>query len=422
MYKKLQEGINAAGVQFAVHTGDVKAGSASCGASSYKRFKDLSAFNVPSLLTPGDNGWTDCHRLNNGNYDPLERLDFMRSEFFNENGGSVMGAGSLNIDVQDGYPENQMFTLGNTMWVLVHVVGSNNALYDGIDADCDPYLAVIDPGCEESTAEYLARNAAGNEFVSKAFEEAKNEDSDVIFIVIQANIFSGPCGTSGDNPPPACEEDQYGCGCCDITQPVLIQSGFVNFWDNLVAEANDFDGPVYLVHGDSHYYQIFPNPTGDADNLVALQVPGSDDIGWVEATIDGFDVSFVMIDNRPDFDYYEKCPDSPNLQLLEIAEDFPPACESIGTLTKKITTHVKIWLSYRNPYTLTHYRVASLSERKLLLRVVRTDSKRSVKPLWRQVLMKPLPPAHSLSLLLPTMRLQPCPTISWRTFWQTLTL
>lgn len=331
MYKSLQDGINNAGVEFAVHTGDVKAGGASCGASSYKRFRDLAEFSVPSLLTPGDNGWTDCHRLSNGNYDPLERLAWMRQEYYFEDGGNVMGEGFLNTDAQDGYVENQMFSYGSTMWALAHVVGSNNAFYDGQDQECDPYLAVIDPKCEAATAEYQARDQAANKFVSKAFEEAKKEDSDAVFIVIQANIFGGPCGTSDpDTQPEACVEDQYGCGCCDITQPVYIGTGFVNFWDNLVAEANDFDGPVYLIHGDSHYYQIFPNPTGDADNLVAVQVPGSDDIGWVEATIDGSDVSFVMMDNNPDFDYYDECPDSPNLAALTIVENFPPPCESIG--------------------------------------------------------------------------------------------
>ena len=94
----------------------------------------------------------------------------------------------------------------------------------------------------------------------------------------------------------ACEENQYGCGCCDISQPVYIGTGFQDFYETLLAEAADFNGMVYLVHGDSHYYQIFPNPTGDAENLVAIQVPGSTDIGWVEALIsDDGDVSFVMV-------------------------------------------------------------------------------------------------------------------------------
>ena len=33
---------------------------------------------TPLVYTPGDNEWTDCHRANNGAYDPLERLGVVR--------------------------------------------------------------------------------------------------------------------------------------------------------------------------------------------------------------------------------------------------------------------------------------------------------------------------------------------------------
>ena len=39
-------------------------------------------FNDPLVYTPGDNEWTDCHRANNGKYDPLERLAALRAMFF----------------------------------------------------------------------------------------------------------------------------------------------------------------------------------------------------------------------------------------------------------------------------------------------------------------------------------------------------
>ena len=201
MYKKLQEGINSSGAEFAIHTGDVKSGGASCGASTYKRFRDLAEFSIPSLLTLGDNGWTDCHRLSNGNYDPIERLEWMRNEYYDPKGGSVMGETQLETEAQDDYPENQMFTFNNAAFGLVHVVGSNNALYDGVDAECDEFLNVIDPGCAAAVAEYTSRNAAVNEYVQETFEMAADNDSNVVFIVIQANIFDGPCGTNADPVP-----------------------------------------------------------------------------------------------------------------------------------------------------------------------------------------------------------------------------
>ena len=39
----------------------------------------LRPFEDPLVYTPGDNEWTDCHRANNGAYNPLERLAFVRS-------------------------------------------------------------------------------------------------------------------------------------------------------------------------------------------------------------------------------------------------------------------------------------------------------------------------------------------------------
>ncbi len=35
------------------------------------------------MYVPGDNEWTDCHRVNNGGYNALERLDFIRRTLFN---------------------------------------------------------------------------------------------------------------------------------------------------------------------------------------------------------------------------------------------------------------------------------------------------------------------------------------------------
>ena len=43
--------------------------------SASPRSPALSNLRGPVIYTPGDNEWTDCHRVNNGGYNPLERLD-----------------------------------------------------------------------------------------------------------------------------------------------------------------------------------------------------------------------------------------------------------------------------------------------------------------------------------------------------------
>src|SRR5262245_47721046 len=67
-------------VQFVVHIGDIKAGNTRCDDNVYS--ENLSLFNtfqMPVIYTPGDNEWTDCHRVNNGGFDPLGRLSLLRS-------------------------------------------------------------------------------------------------------------------------------------------------------------------------------------------------------------------------------------------------------------------------------------------------------------------------------------------------------
>ena len=76
-----------------------------------------------------------------------------------------------------------------------------------------------------------------------------------------------------------------------------------DFWHALVEEANDFEKPVVLFHGDCHFYSVYPNPGGLADNLVAVQCPGSGDIGWVLCEVDPTSdhvFSFAHIDHTPD--------------------------------------------------------------------------------------------------------------------------
>ena len=66
-----------------MHAGDIKAGSERCDdVLITHRFALYQTFRRPFIFTPGDNEWTDCHRVNNGRYNPLERLDFLRSVFF----------------------------------------------------------------------------------------------------------------------------------------------------------------------------------------------------------------------------------------------------------------------------------------------------------------------------------------------------
>ena len=66
-------------VRLVTHLGDIKNGSSLCTDEYFRLIRsDFDQFQDPLVYTPGDNEWTDCHRLNNGGYNPLERLAKVR--------------------------------------------------------------------------------------------------------------------------------------------------------------------------------------------------------------------------------------------------------------------------------------------------------------------------------------------------------
>src|SRR5690349_13532371 len=79
----LQADMNASDIAFSIFDGDIKDGSSKCEDDVFKWAIDFfNAFKKPVVYVPGDNEWTDCHRTNNGGYDNLERLDYLRKAMF----------------------------------------------------------------------------------------------------------------------------------------------------------------------------------------------------------------------------------------------------------------------------------------------------------------------------------------------------
>ena len=72
--------INRADIAFSIYDGDIKDGSSPCSDDIYTSALTMFAqMDKPLVYVPGDNEWTDCHRLNNGGYDGLERLEIGRA-------------------------------------------------------------------------------------------------------------------------------------------------------------------------------------------------------------------------------------------------------------------------------------------------------------------------------------------------------
>lgn len=111
-------------VRVAVHVGDIKSGSTECSDAWYAAMDEqLARFRDPLVYAVGDNEWTDCHRENNGAYDPIERLAKLRQVFF-ATPGEALGRRGKRMLAQGGYPENQLWHESRVTFAALHVVGS----------------------------------------------------------------------------------------------------------------------------------------------------------------------------------------------------------------------------------------------------------------------------------------------------------
>ena len=274
------DSMNARHLDFTLYAGDSKNGHSECtdqaiGQDLVDRF---DALNTPTLYTLGDNEWTDCHRTNNGSYDPLERLAYVRSVFFTQD--LSQGPHPIHVERQSDsgtiYSENSRFVRNGVEFVALNVIGSNNNLV-ATDSQCTKKSDRTAADCAAATAEYEARNAADIAWLQESFDDARAKHLAGIAILIQADVYAP------FNLADGVYEEEF--------LPQLdANNGFTDFFDTLVAETHDFAGQVLLIHGDSHYFRM-DKPMRDADgtvtrNFTRVEVFGDTDNSWVEMTVD----------------------------------------------------------------------------------------------------------------------------------------
>src|SRR3954447_10684182 len=213
-------------VRWVDHLGDIKNGSSVCSDAYFQMIKtDFDQFADPFVYTVGDNEWTDCHRPNNGGYNPLERLAKIRQLFFPEPGRTLGQDPARVISQADqGIPENVRWERAGVSFAAADVAGSNNSLA--------PRTRKTAP-TPEQTAEVLARTSATVQEFHDAFATARRHHVPSVTLLIQADMFD-----------PTVADPAY--------------ADYYGFTPNVAAiarEAAAFDGPVYLFNGDSHVYE-----------------------------------------------------------------------------------------------------------------------------------------------------------------------
>jgi hypothetical protein len=212
-------------VQLVDHLGDIKSGSTPCSDAYFSQIKaDFDTFVDPLVYTVGDNEWTDCHRVNNGSYNPLERLAKIRSVFF-ARPGYTMGHHAVPVTSQAslGIPEDVRYTRGNVAFAALHVIGSNNSTA--------PWTGNTGPTLEQS-AEVASRTAAVIKSIRVTFDQAREEHNRSVVLMMQADMFDPTV------PNPAFAD-------YSAFQPIVRA---------IAQESAAFRGPVYLFNGDSHVY------------------------------------------------------------------------------------------------------------------------------------------------------------------------
>jgi hypothetical protein len=266
--------INASDIAFSMYDGDIKDGSSKCTDDIYTdALKMFGSMVKPVVYVPGDNEWTDCHRLNNGGYDALERLAHLRRVMFTTL--NSLGQSQMVLEHQgkpgEKYVENTRFSHGGVVFAGINMPGSNNNLILNAK-DCTNKSARQAAQCDAANAEYLERDAANVVWLQAAFAQAKAQGAAGVVVVVQAD--------PGFDLPETEEVNESNA-------PGFI--GYRNFMDALVAQTETYKGQVLLVHGDTHFFKLdkpLYSPTKLLPNLTRLQTFGSPSLHWVKVTVD----------------------------------------------------------------------------------------------------------------------------------------
>ena len=214
-------------VRLAVHVGDIKSGSTECSDAWYEEIgRQFDGFRDPLVYSIGDNEWTDCHRANNGGYDPIDRLDKIREIFF-AHPGRVLGGRPMRVAFERRHPEDQLWAESGVTFATFHEIGSNNGLdawFDGVET---PEQAAA------REAEFASRSTANIRWLERTFSTARRERSAGIVLFLHADLWHPDDRADG-----------------------ATFTGHQDFVARLASLATRFHGPVLIVSGDSHDYRV----------------------------------------------------------------------------------------------------------------------------------------------------------------------
>lgn len=125
-----------AGAAFAVQLGSLLPPDAQCtDTNRAMQYHGLQHFEVPLIYLPAAGDWLDCRRTARGGYDPVERLDALRSMLYASNRSlgqpPMLLARQSEVAGYRPYRENMRWTYEDVVFITLHVTGENNNFVNG---------------------------------------------------------------------------------------------------------------------------------------------------------------------------------------------------------------------------------------------------------------------------------------------------
>ncbi|SDB98522.1 hypothetical protein [Paraburkholderia lycopersici] len=212
-------------IAFIVYDGNLKGVHEACADHLYERRHDiLDTSRVPLVFVPGERDWVTCGANGSGAYDPAERLDFLRQNFFADPNSLGQNPFALTRESEVSrfrpYRENVRWQLGDTVFIGVNAPAGNNH-----------YL-----NAGGRNGEFEDRVIANSFWLEHAAEYAKRRNARAIIIFMQ-----------GDAMPEHYERPERFAWLRFHRAP---RDGYLELRRSLVKLAQTFRGPVILVNAD----------------------------------------------------------------------------------------------------------------------------------------------------------------------------
>ncbi|MCG5073503.1 hypothetical protein [Paraburkholderia tagetis] len=223
----LQRLIDAIGrdpqISFVVYGGNLKGSRETCADRLYDRRRALlDASRAPLIFVPGQRDWVTCGTAGAGGYDPVERLDFLRQNFFTDS--TALGQYPLTLTRESEvsrfrpYRENTRWQLGETVFIALNVPDGNNHFLNAGGRN----------------GEFEDRVIANGFWLEHAAEFARRRNARAIVIFMQGNAM----------PEQYERQDRFAW----LRFRRTPRDGFTELRHSLVKLADVFRGPVILVH------------------------------------------------------------------------------------------------------------------------------------------------------------------------------